>query len=868
MKKKKNFHLFLLAKFEQKGLFISFKLIKKKKPKNLESKPVQYLQTSRYVIPIPSENIPDKNTKKSSNFFFIEFPIIKLYNYYDNLFSSSKGYFSFSLNVNYYPDESPRLTRFKTEYKFIIMWALHNVYRLLVENSFLFFWLHPYFTEKKLKYFSNIFFKKMFEKFINPNLPLKWKKKENFISKQQGTALLQIWQLILKQLTFEIRKINYQFSDDELKFFSKALVDPLDANYHWPTWRLFLLGTSYHDGKISNSNSSFFWSFNQIPTSKNIDKKSFFFCKKLILAQFVFWKSLFLKLILDNKLIFNPQYINEFSFWLITLTNFNPKNNIYLSNPFLKEFVQNKFFSGQVQVNSVSIFNVPIPTHYIGTTKLFLKEKFLLQKTFNSKNIDFDLNILNEINLTEFLNKFLFFTSDLKRKNVFEQLIIKNKLISSEYQKICKNAKNFLFFKNLTPKTFIDFMNTDLNNENKISTFKNASFTTDFFENDSENENIIPIPNFLQEFFFMLCQPEISFQDLEEICIQPFLKHLPLFNFYKNLANSNFEEFIAPIAVFKEYLTLWDQYNIPSATFAYQALKELLKNLPNKDIALRRIEPFGLNPFFEFNNLLNSTEVEFPDSVNFFNYFNFLKKKMIKFPNILIYDIDKLNTENSFFLKNLFFFFNKFFFKKLISANLFFTDFFFKNLPYKLNCKFTALNSKLKKRIVLFTNFEFKTYHYNLKKSKKKFYFLIWEFHNNFDNLEDDFTQDFLSLNKSKYSTTDEIINKNKNFLKKTFISNINSWQKFFFITRLSFKNLQHLTFNQYLFNLKIINFFQVYWTFQNYSCFFDFFWKLQLKFLFRGIYNFSSFDFLKISYILKYFKLIIIRQITLKLKN
>lgn len=876
VKKKKitKFRLLFLAKFEQKGLFVSFKLIKKKKPKNSEIKPVQYLKTSRYVIPIPSEDNNEKTNKKSSKIFLLEFPVIKLYKYYDNLFWLNKNSFQFSLNVTYYPDEFSELPWFNTSFKFVIMWALNNIYRLLVENSFLIFWLHPYFTEKKLKYFSNIFFKKMFEKFINPNLPLKRKKGENFISKQQGTALLQIWQLILKQLTFETLKINYQFSDDEIKIFDKALIDPFDFSYYWPTWRLFLLGVSYHDGKISKPNSIFFWSFNQIPISNDIDKKSFFFCKKLILSQFIFWKSAFLELILNNKLIYNPNSINNSSFWCLVLNKFDINNDIYKSNFFLKEFVQNKFSSSKIDV--VWVVNIPIPTHYLGTSEFFFKKKFLIQKNFYNQDSDLDLSLLNETNLDEFLKKFLFFPINNKKfnLNIFEQLIIKNKFINLNYEELSKNSSNFNFFKNFTPKTFIDFMRSNSNNFSKINknkTFIDFTNTEYFLKNNVESENIIPIPEFLQRFFFMLCQYEISLTDLDQICIQPFIHHLSLFNYYKNLANSKFEEFIAPINVFKEYLNLRDHYDIPSATIAYKALKELLKNLPNKDIALRWAEPFGLNPFFELNNTLTSSDVEFPKLVNYYNYYNYLKKKLITFPDFLPLDLYKLNLEISFFFKNLNLFVIKIFQTKLISVSLLFTNYFFKNLFFKLKSKFfifNNLNLKFRKRVALFININFKGYLLNLKKNKKKFYSLIWEFHDSFDEFDENYDWDFLSKTRSNFSSSNEIILKNKIFLKKKFITDINSRQKFFFITKLSFKNLKYLTFIQYFFNLKIINIFLNYRTSNDFSSFFDSFWKLSTKVLINGIYNFSSFDYLKLNYILKYFKLIINWKIIFKLKK
>lgn len=53
----------IILGYEKRGFFISFKLFKKKKKKVINDKPIEFLKTSRYVIPLPREDEKKKKKK-------------------------------------------------------------------------------------------------------------------------------------------------------------------------------------------------------------------------------------------------------------------------------------------------------------------------------------------------------------------------------------------------------------------------------------------------------------------------------------------------------------------------------------------------------------------------------------------------------------------------------------------------------------------------------------------------------------------------------------------------------------------------------------------------------------------------------------
>jgi hypothetical protein len=79
---------FCKINFETQGLYIDIRLIKfKKKKKILEQKPkpIQYLKTPRYIIPLPSGE--EKKKKKLKKLIIFGGKYHELYDYYENIFS-------------------------------------------------------------------------------------------------------------------------------------------------------------------------------------------------------------------------------------------------------------------------------------------------------------------------------------------------------------------------------------------------------------------------------------------------------------------------------------------------------------------------------------------------------------------------------------------------------------------------------------------------------------------------------------------------------------------------------------------------------------------------------------------------------------
>ena len=236
-------------------------------------------------------------------------------------------FFYFTLFSTYNPNKLYYLNKFDHGLKFEIFWMLKNIYCLLAETSFNKNFSKKYFSTKKFKFFSLVYFRDMFQKYWNPNLPLLWKKGENFTSKIEGTALLKLWEIIFRELVFEELNLPFEYSELDLKTFSLANIDPNDTRYYWKTWRLYLIGLSTHDGKISrNNNKKFYKNFSEIPTSE-IKNDVLLSLKKQVLAQFLFWKEKLIKLGENGCLFYNiHKMLNLNSNFL----NFSSKINDFL----------------------------------------------------------------------------------------------------------------------------------------------------------------------------------------------------------------------------------------------------------------------------------------------------------------------------------------------------------------------------------------------------------------------------------------------------------------------------------------------------------------------------------------------------------
>jgi hypothetical protein len=68
---KKKLRIYLFKFYNIKLLYISFRLLTLRKSKKFEQKPIQFLKTSRYVIPLPSVDADEIKKKKKNIFKFV-----------------------------------------------------------------------------------------------------------------------------------------------------------------------------------------------------------------------------------------------------------------------------------------------------------------------------------------------------------------------------------------------------------------------------------------------------------------------------------------------------------------------------------------------------------------------------------------------------------------------------------------------------------------------------------------------------------------------------------------------------------------------------------------------------------------------------
>lgn len=112
--------------FEVKGLYISYKLFKLKKKIILQKKPVEFLTTSRYVIPLPSEEETSK--PKMQRRIHFNSNLMYIYDFYETYMFEQKGFFYSSFYSIYNPDKLSNLNRFDYQIKFDILRILKNSY--------------------------------------------------------------------------------------------------------------------------------------------------------------------------------------------------------------------------------------------------------------------------------------------------------------------------------------------------------------------------------------------------------------------------------------------------------------------------------------------------------------------------------------------------------------------------------------------------------------------------------------------------------------------------------------------------------------------------------------------------------------------
>jgi hypothetical protein len=497
--------------------------------------------------------------------------------------------------------------------------ALKNIYSLLATNSFPTDYLWKFFSKKKFKYFSLTFFWDMFKKYRDPNLPLLWRWGDNYTAQLEGSSLLQARNLIFKQLVLEDLGYNYVYTTLEVKTFKTAGIDPHDWRFFWKTWRLFIINMSDHDGLIAPPTQKiFFRKFSDIPTTE-VPNNVIFNLTWWITAQFLYWKKAFITLSNQHKLLYWRAFEHVFSSWLFILTWTEPKPYVYfLESPF-SNYVSRKFFDSDY----VKYASFPAPDYYVGSGDHFFKKNYLFKNLSNSKLPRF-LQLLKRSDPVSFLSKFWFY-DPLENKNLLvamkKNLMFYNELSSSpqhtisyfkpKRQPLVAPVNNYLAL--ITPFAVVNYFSLAKENWAKTLIFKSSG--------------VHPIPDFLKDFFTFLTFPEPTEEDFFYICVEPFLSILPDFQISLQRAEKQVDNFLGPLQVFKSYFNLEAQYKLSDPTLAYKALKKILSSMPGKDLPVWRFEPYGLNPFYKFSKQLTTNDVPFPEAVNEYTFFFFLKKK-------------------------------------------------------------------------------------------------------------------------------------------------------------------------------------------------------------------------------------------------
>lgn len=616
----------ILLWYESNGLFLSFKLLKKKKKKIIENKPVEFLKTSRYVIPLPRG---EEKKKKKKIKFLIGQKFYFLYDHYDTILWEARGLFIVSDYSFYNPASSKNIATFDHVIKFDILWALNHVFRLYVEKSFNTKYLKRYFSTNKLKGLTSIYFKDLFIKYWSPNLPLLWWKGSSFTPKQEGSLMLKAWEIIFRQMVFEELGEEYEFSSYECRIFKWLDIDPFDTNFYWPTHRLYLLGLSAYDGRILNESTDFFiWNYNELGISisnplmrealSSLLRANVSPPKKVVSPLETFEKTSLNKAssTTKNKDLMthrDPSYfiwigkkiqlpnlilplIKTFFYWWTQFVYLLTKEKIFLSSLDRKiELLKNRY-------KVFSIFSDFIPTYFYGNFNTFFSVNYFEKISHESK---LQLDFFKTEKFWEIFFKHFSLPKYLRYNPVINNFEFLRK-------KIWNRKENFS-----VPFLKIIKLLYGLN----MDELKKLSF------GDKPRWNILP--NFLQEFFYLLLQNKLTYN----LFYKWFLK--PIFNYFETEYYFKlFQQwaFISKcLTLVKKKILVLDKKIIKkdkNPLSYYLHLWESLKFYPNRDDPIFWFQPFGINPFFKFLTLLkNEKTVPFPEAITTYNYYRFKKAK-------------------------------------------------------------------------------------------------------------------------------------------------------------------------------------------------------------------------------------------------
>ena len=422
--------------------------------------------------------------------------------------------------------------------------------------------------------------------------------------------------------------------------------------------------------------------------------------------------------------------------------NFNSKiiylNKLDHSISFWHKIVNNYIQYKLKKSSNETIFDFPIPDFYYGYNDEFLRQDFF--------NIDvLDTSLLEDERLWLLIDNWInLFLRKLSLTNEFEKIYnlksIKENINYFVYTDLKKvkiwlikrwNKKNNIY-STLSRFNKPDYL--EITPQNILSNLKKKKF----IKTSTIEKKFYKIPEFIKEFFFLILQPNIDINDIDYFCISKFKTILPVSKVLDKSLKQKVNKFLGPLQVFKTYFSLAHSYDLKNPTIAYQVLKKILKDFPNKDMLVRRTEPYGINPFYTIPKILTKNDVDFPELISDYNFYLYKKKKyslLNKNSNSRkeMKESILINKKNLFILKSIlsFLFYTSFphlfFFSKIISflpsynvkkylkkINL--TPRLFINKSYNSSVKFSQLDYDYKKFAV---NINFTKNYVKFKRKKK-----------------------------------------------------------------------------------------------------------------------------------------------------
>jgi len=164
------------------------------------------------------------------------------------------------------------------------------------------------------------------------------------------------------------------------------------------------------------------------------------------------------------------------------------------------------------------------------------------------------------------------------------------------------------------------------------------------------NKNyIFPLPDFIKYLFLLLTQENIDSADIDDFFLNSFLHNLSDFKKAREEAREKVKENLGILQTFDYYFKVAAKYKLNDLTIAYKIFMKNLEKFPNKDICLRREEPFGLNPFKFTIKFLTKKDVPFPEAVDYYTFYRAKQKE-----ELLTFNDSLMLKEVKYFLIKIF----------------------------------------------------------------------------------------------------------------------------------------------------------------------------------------------------------------------